>query len=362
MLSCNSQQHDHSRQEFAVSEHSPDLAKGFRIWHGDGFRVLDLVMPNNPSAILQRFYLVNREDAADFGNPGDGQLLPVPLKDMVCLSATHLSFADALGLVDKISGVASADYVVSAEFRDYIADGRIQEIGISDHFKLERLISLAPDIVMVTHQQGQSFEPLRNAGLTVLAFAEHLETHPLGRAEWIRCMGVLFGKEAQAKTIFDSISNEYYRLTALASEVEVRPVVLSGKQYGGFWNLAGGKSYLAQLLHDAGAEYVWSDNPDSGSLVLDFETVYHRGINADFWRFLVYSSEPYTYDHLLAEDQRYAGIRAFGERKVLLSNTFEKPYFQRGVLEPQVILADYISIFHPELLPDHEPAYYQLLK
>lgn len=340
----------------------PAVANGFRIYDGAGFMVLDMVSQNNPAGILQRFYLVDREEVANFETPPDGQLLPVPLNDMVCLSATHLSFADALGLVDKISGVASADYVVSAEFREYIADGRIQEIGISDHFKLEKLIYLSPDIVMVTHQQGQSFEPLRNAGLKILAFAEHLETHPLGRAEWIKCMGVLFGHEAQATHIFDSISNEYHRLTALASKVEVRPLVLSGKQYGGFWNLAGGQSYLAQMLHDAGAEYLWSDNPDSGSLILDFETVYHRGINADFWRFLVFSREPYTYDHLLSEDQRYAGISAFSKRKVLTSNTFEKPYFQRGVLEPQVMLADYISIFHPELLPEHQPAYYQLLK
>jgi iron complex transport system substrate-binding protein len=361
LASCNRQPHE-SAMEFTVSEHTPAVAKGFRLYDGDGFRVLDLVRQNDPNTLLQRFYLVSRAEAANFETPPDGQLLPVPLKDMVCLSATHLSFADALGLVSKISGVASADYVVSAEFKDFLTDGRIQEIGISDHFKLEKLISLAPEIVMVTHQQGQSVEPLRNAGLTVLAFAEHLETHPLGRAEWIRCMGALFGRETQAAAIFDSISNEYHRLTVLASKVEVRPLVLSGKQYGGFWNLAGGHSYLAQMLHDAGAAYIWSDNPDSGSLILDFETVYHRGINAGFWRFLVFSREPYTYDHLLAEDQRYAGIGAFRDKKVLISNTFEKPYFQKGVLEPQVILADYISIFHPELLPEHQPVYYQLLK
>jgi len=36
--------------------------------------------------------------------------------------------------------------------------------------------------------------------------------------------------------------------------------------------------------------------------------------------------------------------------------------FQKGLLEPQLILADYIHIFHPELLPEHENVYYELLK
>jgi iron complex transport system substrate-binding protein len=362
LFSCRNKTPESSSAQFELSDNSPVLAKGFRISNAGQFRMLELVNPARPDHVLQRFYLVDRHVELPVTVPEDGMLLKVPVESMVCLSATQLSFADALDLIDKITGVASADYVVSAAFKNLVDDGKIKEIGISDHFKLEQLLDLEPEIVLATLQQGQSYEPLTNAGITIVSLAGHLENHPLGRAEWIKLFGVLFGKETEAMEIFDSISHQYNNLKSLTSDVIERPVVLSGKQYGGFWNLPGGKSYLAQMLSDAGASYLWADNNETGSLMLDFETVYHRGIDADYWRFLVYSDIPFTYEQLLSEDARYAGLKAFKEKNVLICNTFEKPYFQKGVLEPQVLLADYIAVFHPELLPGHQPVYYELLK
>lgn len=344
------------------SVNSPQTATGFRIIEADGYTIVEMTSEGNPEATLQRFYLINRNSPFQGDLPDDGQLVLIPVESMVCLSATHIAFADALEMIDKITGVASADYVVSAKFNDLLNMGKIKEIGIGDHFKLEQLIQLSPEIVLATAEQGQGYENLRNAGLTIFPMAEHLESHPLGRVEWIKCFGVLFGKEKESMHIFDSISKEYNRLKMIAVNVEERPVVLSGKQYGGFWNLPGGKSYFAQMLADAGAVYLWADNEDSGSLMLDFEVVYNRGVEADFWRFLVWSRDGFSYERLLEEDARYAGLKAFKEKKILTCNTFEKPYFQTGLLEPHVILADYISIFHPDLLPDYEPVYYDLLK
>jgi iron complex transport system substrate-binding protein len=362
LISCRNQTAESNSTQFELSDNSPVLAEGFRITDAGRYSILEFVNPSRPDHVLQRFYLVDRHNKLPESVPDDGTLLKVPVESMVCLEATQLSFADALDLMDKITGVASADYVVSAAFKHLIDDGKIKEIGISDHFKLEQLLDLAPEVVLATLQQGQSYEPLRNAGLTVVSLAGHLENHPLGRAEWIKLFGVLFKKETKAQIIFDSISHQYNTLKTLTANVSKRPVVLSGKQYGGFWNLPGGKSYLAQMLYDAGASYLWAENDESGSLMLDFETVYHRGIDADYWRFLVYSDIPFTYAQLLGEDARYAGLKAFKEKNVLICNTFEKPYFQKGVLEPQVLLADYIAVFHPELLPGHQPVYYELLK
>jgi len=362
LLACHSGTTNQSDASGEISIYSPTIATGFRILDAEDFKILEFVSQDDPDIARQRIYLIDRESPQETGLPGGVQVIFTPVETMVCLSATHIAFADGLGLIDKITGVASADYVVSAKFNDLVKNGKIKEIGIADHFKLEQLIQLSPEIVLTTAQQGQGYENLRNAGLTIVSLAEHLENHPLGRAEWIKVFGVLFGKEQESMKIFDSISNEYNRLKALTGQVNDRPVVLSGKQYGGFWNLPGGKSYLAQMLEDAGATYLWADNNESGSLMLDFETVYHRGVDADYWRFLVWSRDGFSYDRLIEEDARYAGLKSFKEKKILVCNTFKKPYFQKGLLEPQVILADYIAIFHPALLPDHQPVYYDLLK
>ena len=362
LTACSGQaDQDHNSSELGhESMYSPEIATGFWIEEANRYRILYVNDPWDQNAVGQKFYLVD-ESMADTVFP-DGQKLVVPLQKMVCLSATHLSFLDALGALDRLAGVSSADYVVSKEFMSRVERGKITEIGIGDHFKLEELIRLAPDAVMVSPQKGQGFELIRQTGITIIPNGDYLETHPLGRAEWIKFVGVLTGEAEKATEIFDSIKASYDSLRKLTVNVKERPTVLSGKQYGGFWNLPGGQSYIARLLSDAGADYVWKANPDRGSLSLDFETVYDRGLNADFWRFLVYSDKKFTYETLVDEDARYADFTAFKNKNVLVCNTFETPYFQKGLLEPQVILADYISIFHPDLLPGHTQKYYHLLQ
>ena len=40
----------------------------------------------------------------------------------------------------------------------------------------------------------------------------------------------------------------------------------------------------------------------------------------------------------------------------------EKPYYENMPKEPELLLADFIKVFHPELLPDYVPVYYHQLK
>ena len=323
--------------------------------------MVEIFLPWDSLQAAKKFYLFDESTDYEYV-PEDGTIIKTPVKSMVCLSATHLSFADALGLLSKITGVLSAGFVVSQEFQNLVKSGAIKEIGISDHFKLEQLIALHPEIVMVSPQAGQGFEPLINAGMNVVPNGDYLETTPLGQAEWIKFMGVFFKKENEANLIFDSIKTAYNNLKILTENVKYRPTVLSGKQYGGFWDLPGGKSFVAQFFHDAGARYIYENNPETGSHTLDFESVYAMGIDADFWRFLVYSNDDFTLESLRNEDLRYTDFKAYKENKVLVCNTLNKPFYQKGLLEPQIILADLIKIFHPELLPDYQNTYYELIK
>ncbi len=351
---------DQSSRNLILSEISPKYATGFKIYNGEDYKILEIYVPWDSLNVVQRFYLL-RDNSKNVTIPNDGVALSIPLENMVCFSATHLSFAGALGLIDKIVGVSSTDFVVSEEFQRLVDSGKIKEIGIGGHFNLEKLIQLNPRIIMVSPQKGQSFDPLVNAGLNIVMNGDYLEPSPLGRAEWIKMMGLLFGKERKAMQIFDSISSEYETLKNLTKQVGTRPVVLSGKQYSGFWSLPGGKSYVSRFISDAGGTYLFADNSETGGLTLDFETVYEKGIKADFWRFIIYSPDEFTGDALLREDRRYADFSAFKNKNIFICNTLKTPYFQKGLLEPQIILADYIKILHPEILPQHQNVYYHLL-
>ena len=170
------------------------------------------------------------------------------------------------------------------------------------------------------------------------------------------------GDEETRKREFDRIEQRYNSLKAMVGEVQRRPMVFSGELRGGVWYAVGGKSFLAQLFHDAGADYFLKDDPRSGGVTLDFETVYNQAESADYWRIANSFAGEYCYDALKAQDERYADFKAFKEKHVIYCNMRQKPFYESMPAEPEIVLADMIKVFHPEILPDYEPVYYDILK
>ena len=104
-----------------------------------------------------------------------------------------------------------------------------------------------------------------------------METSPLGRAEWLRFYGLLVGQEQRGDSLFAQIEKEYLALKDLAAQATSRPTVLSDLKYGSAWYIAGGQSTTGRLYADAGADYVFAELPNSGSVPMAFETVFDKG-------------------------------------------------------------------------------------
>ena len=127
------------------------------------------------------------------------------------------------------------------------------------------------------------------------------------------------------------------------------------------WHVSGGKSYIAQLIAAAGGRYLWSDNESRQSLPLDFEAVYAVAHDADFW--FTMRNEWHGRAEVVAADERYGDFAAFKNGQVYnanarLSAQGGNDYWENGIVEPHLILADYIKILHPDILPDHAPVSY----
>jgi iron complex transport system substrate-binding protein len=138
--------------------------------------------------------------------------------------------------------------------------------------------------------------------------------------------------------------------------------VFSDKYFNGQWFVPGGKSYIARLFQDAGATYLWENDVHTASFPLDFEVVYQKANDADYWRIIgSYSDQP-SYKGLAMENELYRRFRAYREKKVIYCNARETAYFENSPLEPHIILADLINVFHPGLLHDYKPTYYKLLE
>jgi iron complex transport system substrate-binding protein len=190
-----------------------------------------------------------------------------------------------------------------------------------------------------------------------------METHPLGRAEWLKFTALFFNKEALAEKAFDEIAQEYERLSQLGHHVLVRPTVLTGTSWRGTWFLPGGKSFMAQFLRDAGAEYLWEKDQTTGAIPMDFESVLAQAQHADFW---VNADTWHSVSDVLATDARYGMFKALQTRQVFnregrVNSQGGNDYFETGVMYPQKVLADLIKIFHPELVPEHNLIWYRQL-
>jgi iron complex transport system substrate-binding protein len=214
-----------------------------------------------------------------------------------------------------------------------------------------------------TGNEQDSYPKLREAGLPVVINAEWSEQEPLAMAEWIKFIALFFNREAEAEAIFNNIAEEYIRLKGRAAVVQDRPTVLTGAPFQGTWWMAGGRSFFARLLEDAGAVYLWNDNDDTGAIPLSFEAVYARAAYADFWINTGY------WEHrveALEEDPRFAEFRAYRAGTMYNNNNRVNGYggndfWESGRANPHLVLADLVAIFHPELLPGHEFVYYRKL-
>ena len=189
-----------------------------------------------------------------------------------------------------------------------------------------------------------------------------METSPLGRSEWMRFFGLLFGKRRQADSLFTAVRADYLQLCDLVKSVNQRPTVISELKSGSAWYVPGGKSTTGRLYQDAGATYMWAEDEHSGSIPLSFETVFDRGQAADFWLFKYNRLQDKTLTELKSDYASYAGFRAFQTGQVYGCNSGQVPFYTETPFHPERLLEDLIRIFHPGVLPAGECRYFKRLE
>lgn len=336
-------------------------AKGLSISYHKNYKLVEISDPEGKSGSIYRYALINKGQSKD-GIPKEFTIIETPVRKVICMTTLQLSNFIKLNALDKIVGMTSTNYLFNKQMKQQIEAGKTSRIGIEGNFDNELILSLAPDLILVSPFKRGGYESIKDLGLPLVTFLGYKETTPLGQAEWIKFTALLLGMESKANTIFQAIEKRYNELTTLTSSIAKKPVVLSGEMRSGNWYVVGGKSYLAQQFRDAGAEYFLNDNDETGGVNLDFETVYSKGANADYWRLLVSHTGDYTYDILKQSDTRYADFKAFKDKKIVYCNLRQKPFYENTPVEPEVVLADLIKAFYPDLLPDYKPVYYEILK
>ena len=334
-------------------------ASGFTVRCCDGYKLLEVHDPQEAESRATRFALVPRGTSPEV--PDDCTRIEVPVRNVICMTTLQLSNFIALDRLDAVKGVTSTRHLRNAAMQQRLRAGETQRIGIEGNFDNEVILNIAPDLILISPFKRGGYDALRDVGTPLLPHYGYKEPTPLGQAEWVRCIGLLTGEEERADSLFDAIAERYERLRALTAQVEHRPTVFSGELRGGNWYAVGGRSFLAQLFRDAGADYFLRDDPRSGGVTLDFEQVYTAAAEADYWRILNSFEGRFSYEALRDEDSRYTDFRAWKNCGVIYCNQRQTPFYENAPMQPDVVLADLIHVFHPELVEGHRPVFYRLL-
>lgn len=303
-------------------------------------------------------YLLVPKDKEVPSNLPKGEVIRVPVSSLVVNSSIYAHPLKELGSIGVIKGVIDAPYFSMPEIKAGLQNGSITDIGNMQQPSVEKIVTLHPDGIMINLFEGMTTSEMPTAGVPYLKFADNLEYTPLGRAEWIKFLGLLTGKEKEAQKIFNQVEAEYNALLQQSKEATNKPKVLVENMYEGVWYVPGGNSVSAQMLNDAGATYPWAQDKRNGSLPLTYEEVLSKAGDADIWLLKVFGQQ-LTKASLAEMDKRYTQFQPYKTGKIWYSDTSTSGLFDYSAFHPETVLSDYLIIIHPELAKGKTPRYFK---
>ena len=342
-------------------------AKGFKIENFSNYKKLWVLSPWQKSqGVNFEYYLVpqNKDIPQELKSK---QIIRTPVKRVICLSTSHIGFLRALNVLNSLKGLSGAQYVSDTSAQQAIKKKLILDVGYDQGLNYETILGLKPDLIMAYGVGGEItgiINKLRDLKLNVILNSEYLEESPLAKTEWIKFVGALYDKEKEASEYFNNIEKKYLSIKDKVANVKFKPLVLTGLPFKDAWWMAGGRSYLAQLISDAGAEFIWKDSQSKEAFVVSVEDVIMRSAKADYW---INCGNVNSIEELLSTDSRFTSFPQVNKNTIYnnnlaLSNGGGNDYWERGVVRPDLILSDLVKIFHPECDSDKTFNFYKRIK
>ena len=343
-----------SLEAFQHELYTPQYASGFKILGADNIEST-LIQVSNPwqgSKDVEMYYFISRHGERP-PTGFTGPVISAGAKRIVCMASSYLAMFDILGQTDRIIGVSGIDYISNPYIRAH--KDSIKDMGAEINYEL--LLGLKPDVVLlygIGDEQTAVTDKLKELFIPYMYVGEYLEESPLGKAEWLVALSEITDSRKKGIEVFQEIPKRYYALKSLTDSITQCPTVMFNTPWNDSWVMPSTQSYMAQLVTDAGADYIYKENNSNISSPIGLETAYGLIQKADFWINLGSVS---TLDELKIVNPKFADAKAVQERAVYNNNLRLTPtggndYWESAVVHPDIVLRDLIHIFHPELVSD----------
>ena len=347
------------------SENTVKYAKGFSIENYDGYTIITVKNPW-PKASKTYQYILKEKDEIIPDSLNSLMKINIPVKNIVVTSTTHIPSLEMLNEEKSLIGFPNLSYISSDKVRALIDAKKIKELGGNQSLNTEVLIDLQPEVIIGygLDNNNPTLDNLQKSGLKVMLNGDWNEETPLGKAEWIKFFGALYGKQKEANEIFDKIEKDYLQTIEIAKIATSNPTILAGDMFEDKWYLPKGTSWGSQLLAQAKGDYLWKETTGTGSLSLSFETVLEKAKDADFW---ITSGQFSSLKQMTDANPHYKQFKAFQNKNVYSfagkkGKTGGVLYYELAPNRPDLVLKDLVKILHPELLVGYEPFFFEKLK
>ena len=394
-------------------EETSDAAEGIDYQYAEAI----VANPWKAGTLLHRYILIPKGEEGDetvarlalqrtSGVGCTTDTLRTPVERSAVFIAPHCQLMYELGCQQAIRGVCDLNYINipdvkkraassgNASSGNASAQNSIVDCGSSMAPDIERIIALKSEAILVSpFENSGGYGKLDKLHIPLIEAADYMESSPLGRAEWMKFYGMLFGKdknisttaagkasgaavgkaseaaagkaseaaagkaseailpascELRADSLFAQIEKEYLDLKAEAGKLPKGLSILTERKTGGVWYVPGGQSTIGILLKDANARYIFSDDQHSGSLAMSPEQILAKGSQVDVWAFKYFGGAPLSQAQLLQEYDGYKALAAFNRGNIYQVDTSTVPYFELTSFHPELLLREFIILAHGE--------------
>ena len=356
-------------------EETSDAAEGIDYQYAEAI----VANPWKAGTMLHRYILIPKGEEGDktvamlakrrsTGARCTTDTVRTPVERSAVFIAPHCQLMYELGCPQAIRGVCDLDYINIPDVKkraalsgNTSAQNTIVNCGSSMAPDIERIIALKPEAILLSpFENSGGYGKLDKLHIPIIEAADYMESSPLGRAEWMKFYGMLFGNEEgksngisgscepKADSLFAKIEKEYLSLKAQAAGYTKGLSILTERKTGNVWYVPGGQSTIGILLKDANARYIFEDDQHSGSLAMSPEQILAKGKQVDVWAFKYFGGAPLSQAQLLQEYDGYKALAAFNRGNIYQVDTSTVPYFELTSFHPELLLREFIILAHGE--------------
>lgn len=321
-------------------------------WEGNGEEIKEDVL-----VLLQR----GTPAPSLSGDLENATVIPIPAERAAVNIQNGEVFVDELGLSDKLVAIGGAISYDDA-FRQKVLDGNLSQIGYSWHqpANLEILLEERTDLFFMGLSNldfADTMDKSRELGIPTAPVFEWAERDYLGRTEWIKFYSLFFNAEAAANQKFDDIVARVDDIRKLTADIEEKPSMVWAYYAGRDRWAVHRNSIETQFMKDVGVQNILEDSArptENEGEPMSSEEFLTRARKTAHWMIGDLHSAPLPSENYLSLFDSWNSGKLYHNMKRSKPEANAFDWYGRAVVRPDLILADLVTLIHPQIELNHE--------